>query len=57
MAFGKMAYLLVIFMCWWSAVSSALGAELTSLYQSVERALEYSPQLQAAAYYYEGIEH
>ena len=57
MLFSKVICLVVFFLFWSASVSSSAGAELTSLYQSVERALQYSPQLQAATYNYEAIGH
>lgn len=57
MTFGKVVSVLMLFLCCMSSVSPALGAELTTLYQSVERALVFSPQLQATTHNFEAIGH
>ena len=57
MAFYKIVYLLIFFICWVTSVPPSAGAEVTTLYQSVEQALNYSPQLQALTHNYEAIKY
>ena len=47
MAFNKTVYRLIFYLCWIASVPFYAQAQETTLYQSVEQALSFSPQLQA----------
>ncbi len=57
MTFDKYCYLLVVFCCWLVLAPLSALAQETTLYQSVEQALAFSPQLQALAHNNAAIEH
>lgn len=58
MAFDKTVYPLVFFFLWMMSVPpSAEAQRITTLHQSVEQALNYSPQLQALTHAHEAVEY
>ena len=57
MAFNKTVYRLIFYLCWIASVPFYAQAQETTLYQSVEQALSFSPQLQALVYSNEAIEY
>lgn len=50
MVFKKIVYSLILFFCGATSAPLSANAELTTLYQTVEQALNYSPRLQAQTY-------
>ncbi len=57
MAFYKMVYFLIFFSFWLASVSPSAVAGVTTLEQSVEKALDYSPNLQALRHNHGAIEY
>ena len=53
--YPKLKYLILFFFCWAASVPLFAYAQVTTLYQSVEQALNYSPQLQSLNYNHEAI--
>lgn len=53
--FRKLKYLILFFFCWAASVPLFAYAQATTLYQSVEQALNYSPQLQSLNYNHEAV--
>ncbi len=54
---GFISAISIFFLCWAVSVPSSADAKATSLYQSVDQALKYSPQLQALNHNHEAIAH
>lgn len=57
MTFEKSIIRLFLLLCWIASAPLRAQAQVTSLYQSVEQALVFSPQLQALTYDNEAIKH
>ena len=57
MALNKTVYRLLFYLCWIASVPLYAQAQVTTLYQSVEQALSFSPQLQALVHSNEAIEY
>ncbi len=52
----KICFFICLF-CWMASIPSSAVAEKTTLFQSVEQALTYSPQLKALNHDYKAVEH
>lgn len=57
MTVAKLIFFLTFFSCWIAPVPSIASARVTTLFQSVEQALKFSPQLQAVAHYHDAAEY
>ena len=57
MIFNKVIYLFIFFLCWVFSAISFANEQVITLYESVDQALNYSPQLKALTHSHEAIEY